>query len=108
MAYNPGRNKTKIEILDVVEVENGFGEYEQKEVIILKEWAEVKPLTGKEFLEQRKIESEMNYCFKMRYRKEVSEVHKVRFNNRIADIIYIAPNPTSRTMEVVVKWQTLK
>lgn len=106
MAYNPGRNKTKLEILDAIEVENELGETSQEWKVVLKEWGERKPLTGKEYLEQRKTESEMNYCFKMRYRREIKEEYKVRFNGRIGDIIYISPNFNDRTMELVVRWRT--
>lgn len=106
--YNPGKNRTRIEIINVIELENELGEMEQHEQVIIREWAEIKPLTGKEFLEQRKTESEMNYCLKMRYRKDIKEEYKIKFNGVLTDIIYIAPNPADRTMEVVVKWQSLK
>lgn len=111
--YNPGRNRVKVEFYDRSETEdilNDVGEYEQKPKLICTDWAELIPTTGREFLQNRKSESEMTYRFKMRNRKDIEVNDYVEFNGIRAEIIYIAPfiEPTiqNRYMEVVVSWQS--
>ena len=111
--YNPGRNKVKAMFYDRSETEdivNDVGEYEQKPKLICKEWVELIPTTGREFLQNKKSESDMTYRFKMRNRKDIEVSDYVEFDGNRAEIIYIAPYmgyvSQNRYMEVVVKWQS--
>lgn len=111
--FNPGRNKVKVQFFDrseTVDTVNDVGEYDQKPKLICTDWVELIPTTGREFLQNKKSESEMTYRFKMRKRKDIEVNDYVEFNGIRAEIIYIAPfiEPTiqDRYMEVVVLWHS--
>lgn len=105
--YNPGRNSTIARFYDRRKhlVKNvRTGEMEQKQTLITKDWVEVAPMSGKQFIEQRKEESEMLYRLKMRYRKEIKVDDIVRFDGMTCDILYISR--MGADAELVVKWRT--
>ena len=111
--YNPGRNKVKVKFYDRSETEdivNEVGEYEQKPKLICIDWAELLPMTGRDFIENRKSESDMTYRFKMRTRNDIEVNDYIEFKGIKAEIVYIAPfidyTIQNRYMEVVAIWRS--
>lgn len=49
-------------------------------------WAAVAPLSGREFLEGRNLENEINYRIRIRYRSGLDPSMRVSWDSRIFDI----------------------
>lgn len=107
MMYNPGKNKTPAIFYDrreTVTQKNKAGEWIQSPRVITKDWVELIPLTGRQYLEYDKAESEMTYRLRMRYREDIHTDDIVTIEDKTYDIIYISP--FGRYMEVVIRWQS--
>lgn len=106
--YNPGRNKTLAYFYDrrkELVRDPKTGEKRQQEKLICKDWVELVPITGRQFLEQRKESNEISYRLRMRYRKEIAIDDIVHIRDQKCEITYISVAPTRRYMELVVKWR---
>lgn len=92
---NPGRLNKRITFTRCMETENEVSELSQELQDFKTVWAEVKPLRGKEYLENKKIQPELIYKFTIRYRKDITPDMQIRFNNRLFNIQDII-NPYER------------
>lgn len=103
--YNPGRNKKIAKFYDrkaKLIVDPKTGEKKQVKNLICKEWVELIPITGRQFLDNRKEENEISYRLRMRYRKEIEMEDIVIFDNKKCYITFMSE--MGRYMELVVRW----
>lgn len=103
--YNPGRNRTRVEVYDQKNewVENELGEYIPVKPLKFTDWAEVIGQSGKEVLENRKTEHNYGIRLSMRYRKDLDKTDLLMIQGEEIRILAILPN--GRYMEVVGEWQ---
>lgn len=107
-SYNSGRNRTRVNFYDANifdEEKNDYGEWEQKPKVIYTAWVEVIPLTGRQYLENRKNEHEMNFKIKMRATDKINEEMWCEINGKKADIIFVSPG-VGGYMELIANWQS--
>ena len=105
--YNPGRNRTKIKIYDHKEkelVQMPTGEYTQKKKLKCIEWAEVLSTTGRDFLEFKKIETDVSYRLRIRRREDINVHDLVEFNGTEMEISFVS-FPINNYVELVVTCQ---
>lgn len=104
--YNPGRNKTLIEVYsksDLEKIQIETGEYRLQPKLICKAWVEILSSTGKEFQENKKDKNEISHRLRLRYFNGVKEKDYIKMFGKEWDIEYISP-PNARYMEMVVTW----
>lgn len=104
--YNPGKNRNFVNFYsrgEFEEYKDDFGQTHQKHKLICREWIEIIPINGKEFLQNRKYESEMDYRLRLRKREDISTSDYVVIDGKKCEIIYISK--FSNYMEMVVSWQ---
>lgn len=76
-----------IEIWDLKATgKNKIGEDVQIPKLNRKIWADVQPIRGKEFTENQRTSSEMQYRITTRYREGIDPSMEVRWNNRTLNI----------------------
>lgn len=108
MTFNPGRNRTLIEIYSRTETEEiqlESGEYDEVPKLIGKAWAEIISYSGKAYLEKRKTETELVHTLKVRDIVKIKNDDYIMMFGQKWEIEYISP-PVSRYMQIVVKKDT--
>lgn len=66
-------------------------------------WAEVLPLSGREFFVASQFVPEAELKIRMRYREDFDETAKITYNNIDYDILHIAEIGRQDGLEVIVK-----
>lgn len=97
---NIGKMRNRIKILKAVGVTNNtLGQSVPKFETFKTVWANVSPLTGKEYNESQIIRAETTYRIKIRYIPGVVPDMKVEYNNKKLDIISVL-NVEERNVEL--------
>lgn len=77
----------KIEIWDLSNTEeNEVGEEVQAPKKVMELWADIHPVRGKEYIESRKVASELQYKITTRYREDIDTSMEVRWGDRKLNI----------------------
>lgn len=66
-------------------------------------WAEILPLSGREFFVASQFVPEAELKIRMRYREDFDETAKITYNNIDYDILHIAEIGRQDGLEVIVK-----
>ncbi|WP_058911878.1 phage head closure protein [Entomohabitans teleogrylli] len=64
-------------------------------VDVAKLWAEIYPLSGKEFVSARAVQSEITARITIRYRADVTSKHRFIYRGKIYNISGVLPDPVS-------------
>lgn len=56
---------------------------------VYKVWAEIKPLSGKEYFKARQTKSDVRIQVTIRYRKEVHNQMRIEFDNQVYEIVSV-------------------
>ena len=98
-----GKLDRKIKIESRVETQNDYGEAVISYVLLAEVWAEVLPLSGREFFTAAQTVPEVQLKIRIRYRTDVNETCRIVYNNVNYDIAYISEIKRREGLELVVK-----
>jgi SPP1 family predicted phage head-tail adaptor len=93
----------RITIQDRVETQNSFGEAQISYNDVATVWAEVKPLTGREYFSAAQYVPEAKLKIRIRYRPGVTEKQRIMYQGETYDIGYIAEIGRREGLELIVK-----
>lgn len=81
-----GQLKDRVTIQNYVRTPDGYGGYTETWQDIATVWANIKPLRGREFFQAQQIQSEVTHKITIRYRNDIDETCRVKYNGQIFDI----------------------
>lgn len=98
-----GLLRKRIAIKKSTQTQNSFGEkiYTWTNFAIV--WAEVVPVTGREFFESNQFIQESTIKFRIRYRNDFNESAQISYDGATYDIIYIAEIGNKDGIEILAK-----
>jgi SPP1 family predicted phage head-tail adaptor len=100
---NAGKLDRKIRIESRVETQNDYGEAVISYVLLANVWAEVIPLSGREFFTAAQFVPEARLKIKIRYRSDIDERCRIIFESVPYDILHIAEIGRREGLEIMVK-----
>lgn len=96
-----GQLRERVTIQQKVVTQNAFGE----EVIVwttfAATWADVEPLTGREFIEQARREAEISYKVTIRYRTGVVPYMRLLWDTKVMRIVAAMPDGIKRQITLM-------
>lgn len=93
----------RITIQNRVETQNSFGEAEITYEDMTSVWAEVRPLTGREYFSAAQYVPEAKLKIRIRYRAGITEKQRIIYQGETYDIGYIAELGRREGLELIVK-----
>lgn len=93
--------KRRITFLKPTQQANNTGEVVDTFSDYVSKWANVVPLTGKEFLESQKLRSETTYKIAIRYCADITSDMKINYNGLVLEIISVI-NVDGRNDEMLI------
>lgn len=81
-----GKLRHLVDVEHYQELQNDFGESVKSWSLFKKAWAEIKPISGKEFFEAAKENSEISHRVIIRYTSGVLPSMRVKFDGRLFEI----------------------
>ncbi len=86
-----GPLRHRVEVQEVTEVSDGRGGLTRTWATIADGalWASVDPLTGREFFEAQRVDSEVSLKVRMRYDDRVTASHRIRHDGRDLQIVSV-------------------
>ncbi|WP_407312054.1 phage head closure protein [Desulfosporosinus sp. SB140] len=106
---NPGILRHKITILTSVEGTNEAGDTILIPSVFKSVWASVSPVSGRDYLEAKKLQAELTYKFILRYISGVTPDMQLQFKGRIFLIQDILnPLETNETLEIMAIERVVK
>ena len=100
---NAGKFDRKIRIETRTETQNVFGEAVIGYSLFAEVWAEVKPLSGREFFISAQFVPEAQLKIRIRYLSGVDEKCRIVYEGTNYDILHIAELGRREGLEIVVK-----
>lgn len=89
MNVDPGRLKQRISFCVLEETEDELGQSKQTIKEIKKVWANIVPLSGREFYEAQKLTADTSYKIYTRYQNFVKQDMFIKYKEQIFDITSI-------------------
>lgn len=85
--------------------EDELGQQIKQDVDYVTCWADIKTMQGREYFAAAAIRAEQTYRFIIRYRQDIDTSMKIRFKNRIFDIVHppINDNENNVTLTIITK-----
>ncbi|AFM40330.1 phage head-tail adaptor, putative, SPP1 family [Desulfosporosinus acidiphilus SJ4] len=106
---NPGILRHKINILTTTEGTNEAGDTILIPSVYKTVWASVSPVSGKDYLEAKKLQAELTYKFILRYTSGVTPDMQIEFKGRIFLIQDILnPLEINETIEIMAIERVIK
>ena len=100
---NPGKLDKKIDIMKNTQVSDGGGGYEDALVSIKKVWANIKPVSGREYFQSQQAQAQISHKVTIRYTDSVNRSHILQYQGRNFDIQYIVNvDEQNRFLEIQV------
>nr|KEH88880.1 putative phage head-tail adaptor [Clostridium novyi A str. GD211209] len=97
-----GRLNKRITFLQYKDVENEVNDIEHKLQEIKTVWAEINPVRGREYLENKKLQAELTYKVTIRYTNQINTDMIIRFKNKLLNIKdIINPYESNRWLEIM-------
>jgi len=81
-----GRLNKQITIQQVTETKNSFGEVSEAWSTYNTVWAEIKPISGKEYFNAESVQSEVTHKIKTRYLSGITTKMRISYDSRVFDI----------------------
>lgn len=99
-----GRLRHRITFQKLLESKNEYGEVTNQWEDYKTVWAEIKPVSGKQFFEAKQINSEISHNVYIRYRLDLSPNMRILYKGRVFDILYIMNvNEDNSLMQIYCK-----
>lgn len=98
MNVDPGRLKQRISFCVLEETEDELGQSKQTIKEIKKVWANIVPLSGREFYEAQKLAADTSYKIYTRYQNFVKHDMFIKYKEQIFDITNIVDMGTEHKM----------
>lgn len=95
MALASGKLRHRVELQEFIEVINSFGEREKYWAHVADVWAEVAPLSAKEFIAAQQGQSEISARITIRHRPDVKPEMRIVFRGQIFGIEGVLSDPVS-------------
>lgn len=86
-----GAKNKQVEIQQPAEVIDTFGDPQPSWTTVVTVWAEIQPLTGREFLGSSRVQTEVNFRIMIRWQPELSAIDatwRVKYGSRIFGIVH--------------------
>lgn len=97
---NPGKLNKKIEIMELTQVSDGSGGYENILTSVMTVWANIRPVFGRE---KWQAQAEISHKVIVRYSPKINRAQVISYNNKIYDIQYLINiNEENRFLEIQV------
>lgn len=84
-----GRLKHRITFQKLQQTKNEYGEMLNEWLDFKTVWAEIKPVSGRQFFSAKQINSEISHTVYMRYNPQILPNMRIKYNNRIFDVLYV-------------------
>jgi len=97
-----GKLKTKILIEQVIETANDYGELIKTWSTFAPAWAEIRPITGREYYAANQINAEITAEIRIRYVAGITPKMRVNNNSQLFDIKTVI-NTQNANKEIVLK-----
>ncbi|MDZ7370255.1 MAG: phage head closure protein [candidate division KSB1 bacterium] len=86
---NPGLFRHRITIQQKTKVQNEYGEEMADWVDVAIVWANVNPISGREFFAAEAVSSEVTHKIHMRYRSGITPDMRIKFKERYFQIVAV-------------------
>lgn len=97
---NPGELRHIVTFQKLSDVQNGYGENTDSWVDITTDRAGIYPISGKEFFAAETVNSEVTHKIKMRYRPGITPDMRIKFGERIFELIAPPINFQEKNVEL--------
>lgn len=91
-----GQLRERVTIQQKVVTQNAFGEEVITWTTFATTWADVEPLTGREFIEQARREAEISYKVTIRYRTGIVPYMRISWESKTLRIEAVMPDGIKR------------
>lgn len=98
-----GKLDRRVEIKVKTATRNSFGEEVISYTTLATVWAEVLPVTGREFYTAQQFVPEAQLKMRIRFREDFDETAKITYDNKDYDILYLAEIGRADGLEILVK-----
>lgn len=95
-----GNLRHLVSLQSATAVEDDYGEDVETFAEYAPVYADITPLSGKEFFDAQQVNSEISIKVIIRYRSDVKASHRVVFNDQILEIVAPPINPRFRNREL--------
>lgn len=95
MALASGKLRHRVALQEFAETINSFGEREKYWAHVASVWAEVAPLSAKEFIAAQQGQSEISARITIRYRPDVKPEMRIVFRGKYYNIQGVLTDPVS-------------
>jgi SPP1 family predicted phage head-tail adaptor len=86
---NPGKLNRKIQIMELAQISDGGGGYEDALVPVKTVWASINPVSGREYWQAQQAQAQLSHKIIIRYMDGINRSHVLSFNGKNYDIQYI-------------------
>lgn len=99
-----GKLRHRITFQQLSNSKNEYGEPVEDWLDIKTVWAEIKPVSGKQFFAAKQINAEISHNVYIRYRNGLSPSMRIKFKERTFEILYIMNvNESNTLMQIYCK-----
>jgi len=95
-----GKLRFLVSLQSATAVEDDYGEDVETFIEYAPVYADIIPLSGKEYFAAQQVNSEISIKVIIRYRNDVKASHRVVFNDQILEIVAPPINPRFRNREL--------
>ena len=89
MSLPAGRLRNRVTIKSKTATQNSYGEEVIVWVTLATVWAAVEPMRGQEYLESRRLQAEVDYRVRLRYRSGLAPTMRVYYDNRTLEVVSV-------------------
>lgn len=98
---NIGDLNRRIEVLKFFEERDEMGGVAGEWITVGRVWANIKPQSGTEFLQNQQVNSETTTKITVRFYAGLTVMHRIRYQEKLYEIISIADDETEHRMTVI-------
>jgi SPP1 family predicted phage head-tail adaptor len=100
---SPGKLNKRIQIMELAQISDGGGGYEDALVPVKTVWAHIQPVSGREYWQAQQAQAQISHKVTIRYTNVVNRSHVLSFNGKNYDIQYIINvDEANRFLEIYV------
>jgi SPP1 family predicted phage head-tail adaptor len=86
---NPGKLNRKIQVMELAQISDGGGGYEDALTPVKTVWASINPVSGREYWQAQQAQAQISHKIIIRYTTELNRSNVLSFNGKNFDIQYI-------------------
>lgn len=83
---NPGELRNRVVIKKNTKIKNAFGEVADNWEVVAEVWANINPISGKEFFSADTVNSSVSHRIRIRYRKDITSDMIIDYKGRTFEI----------------------